>query len=204
MANAELVMSQSGARPRPEQPADDELLAAYRNGDEAAAALLFERYYGRLLKLAREKMEGRLLDLEESSDVAQSVFHSLFSRDRTCQISIGPRGSLWPLLVTITMNKIYSRARYWGRQRRDRRREVPLAGRDPLESGPSPEDAAKLQEVIDELLQPFSPRRRQTIEYLLQDLPVDEIARLVGASKRTVYRTRETALQILKQLLARS
>ncbi len=204
MSAVELLMGQDAAGLNDEWLPDDRLLAAYRNGDETAAAELFERYYTRLVNLSRERMGGFLRQAEESSDVVQSVFLSVFSRGRDRRIDVGPNESLWPLLVTIAINKIRSRVRYWGRQRRDRRREVPVDGRDLLETGPLPEDVARLNDLVEQLLEPFGPQRRETIRCLLQDMPVPEIAGRVGTSKRTVYRTRQAAMQILEQILAMS
>lgn len=198
----EVTMCEADAGAGSEPLGDDQLLAAYRNGDETAATVLFERYYARLVGLARKKMGGLLRDVEESSDLAQSVFQSVFLRGRDCQIQIGPQDSLWPLLVTITLNKIRNRAKYWGRKRRDRRREVPLEDRDPLETGPLPEDAARLNDLVEQLLEPFNQRRRTIIEYLLQELPVAEIAHRVGTSERTIYKTRQAAMGILQQVVA--
>jgi len=203
MVTAELTMCQDGPGTSSEGQGDEQLLAAYRDGDQAAAQVLFERYYVRLVRLARERM-GALRGVEESADVAQSVFESVFLRGRACQIEIGPNDSLWPLLVTITINKIRNRIKYWSREKRDLRREVPLQGNDPLETGPLPEDATRLSDLVQQLLEPFSPRRRKIIEHLLQDAPIPEIARQVGTSERTVYKTRQAAMQILEEVLGAS
>jgi RNA polymerase sigma factor (sigma-70 family) len=194
-------MALIGPTPEPEELADEQLLAAYRAGDEGAATALFKRYYARLVGLARKRMGRRLREVEESSDVALSVFESVFLRGRADQITIGANDSLWPLLVTITINKIRNRVKYWERQRRDRRREVSLEPRDPLESGPLPEDEASLQELIEQLLEPFSERRRRIIQCMLQGVPVSEIAALAGTSERTVYKTRQAVVQILERII---
>jgi len=201
MVIAESIVCQEGLGSPSEGLGDEQLLAAYRGGDEAAAQVLFERYYVRLVRLARERSGALLRGVEESADVAQSVFESVFVRGRASQIEIGPRDSLWPLLVTITVNKIRNRVKYWTRQQRDRRREVPLEGNDPLESGPLPEDATRLNELVEQLLEAFSPRRRTIVEHLLQNVPIVEIARRVGTCERTVYKTRQAAMRILEELL---
>jgi RNA polymerase sigma factor (sigma-70 family) len=182
---------------------DDALVSAFRDGDEQAAAALFERYYARLLELIRRQAGWRLREVEGSTDVAQSVLHSFFVLLREERVNVGPADSLWPLMVTITLNKVRNRGKFWQRQRRDPSRQVQLdQGDDPLEQGPSPQDAAVLRELIDRLLAPFSPRRRRIIEMILEGHQVQAIAREVGATERTVYNTRQAAAQILEQVLA--
>ena len=181
---------------------DEQLLDAYRQGSEAAAEALFQRYYARLVSLTRKQMGGMLCRVEDSADVALSVFRSIFIRGRGCQIELDAEDSLWPLLVTVALNKIRNRVKYWKRQRRDHRRQVPLQDRDPLETGATPEDAMQLQELIEQLCEPFSGRRRAVIDHLLQGLSVAEVARQTGVAQRTVYKTRAAARQILEQILA--
>ncbi len=186
-----------------ESASDEALVAAYRAGDEQAAAELHSRYYARLIELIRRRQGWRLKQVEGSTDVAQSVLQSFFTLLRDQQVRVGADDSFWPLLVTITLNKVRNRGKFWQRQRRDPVRQVPLeGGADPLELGPSPEDAAILQELVEQLLAPFSQRRRRIIELILEGHPVAAIAADTGATERTVYNTRQAAAKILAQVLA--
>jgi RNA polymerase sigma factor (sigma-70 family) len=182
---------------------DEKLIAAYRHGDEAAASTLFERYYSRLLDLIRRQFGWKLREVEGSMDVAQSVLRSFFSQIRQNRVQIAPDDSLWPLLATIAIHKVRNRGKFWQRQRRNPDRQVALAaGSDPLEQGPSPDDAATVKELIDRLLEPFSDRRRRIIQLILEGCPVGQIAQEVGSTERTVYNTRRAAAKILEQVLA--
>jgi RNA polymerase sigma-70 factor, ECF subfamily len=181
---------------------DQRLIDAYRTGDEEAARRLFERYYARLIELIRRQLGYKLKEVEGSTDIAQSVLRSFFGRAMEDQVRFGPEDSLWPLLVTITLNKIRNRAKFWQRDRRDRSRQVTLADHnDPLESEPSPQDAAELAELIQQLLEPFPERRRKIIELILEGYGVGEIASMAGTTERTVYNTRMAAAKILEQLV---
>jgi len=186
-----------------ESVSDQELILAYRQGDQEAAASLFERYYVRLLGLIRRQLGWQIKEMEGSADVAQSVLRSFFTQIRGNQVQIAPDHSLWPLLVTIALNKVRNRGKFWQRERRDPGKQVPLGHQaDPLESGPSPADAAELKELVNRLLEPFSERRRRILELILEGQPVGEIAAQVGTTEQTVYNTRKAAAKILEQVLA--
>jgi RNA polymerase sigma factor (sigma-70 family) len=181
---------------------DRDLVSAYRNGNQQAAVTLFHRYHTRLIGLVRRQTGWRLKELEESTDMAQSVLGSLFNQLQQSQLEVGPNDSLWPLIVTITLNKVRNRGKFWQRERRDPSRQVPLSeAADPLEQEPSPEDAAITKDLIEQLLAPFSDRRRRIVELILAGEPVGEIAAQVGTTERTIYNTRCAAAKILESTL---
>jgi RNA polymerase sigma-70 factor, ECF subfamily len=181
---------------------DRDLVSAYRNGNQQAAVALFHRYHTRLIGLVRRQTGWRLKELEESTDVAQSVLGSLFNQLQQNRLEVGPTDSLWPLIVTITLNKVRNRGKFWQRERRDPSRQVPLSeAADPLEQEPSPEDAAITKDLIEQLLAPFSDRRRRIVELILAGEPVGEIAAQVGTTERTIYNTRRAAAKILESTL---
>src|SRR5262249_29296349 len=135
--------------------------------------------------------------------VAQSVLRSFFGQLRSQRVAVGGDDSLWPLMVTITLNKLRNRGKFWQRARRDPSRAQPLdSQRDPLETGPSPDDVASLGDLFEGLRGPFSDRRRRIIELILAGQPVGQIAAEVGASERTVFNTRLAAAKILEEVLA--
>jgi RNA polymerase sigma factor (sigma-70 family) len=182
---------------------DQQLVSGFRAGDQQAAEALFERYYLRLIELIRRQLGWRLREVEGSTDIAQSVLRSFFARVDGGRVQFGPDDSLWPFLVTITLNKIRNKAKYWQRQRRDVSRHVALSEHnDPLERDPSPQDAMLLAELIEMVLQPFADRRREIIKLILEGHAVGEIARRVGTTERTVYNTRQAAARILEQLIS--
>jgi RNA polymerase sigma factor (sigma-70 family) len=181
---------------------DRDLVSAYRAGDQQAAVTLFQRYHARLIGLVRRQTGWRLKELEESTDMAQSVLGSLFAQLQQSRIEVGPNDSLWPLIVTITLNKVRNRGKFWQRERRDPSRQVPLSeAADPLEQEPSPEDAALAKDLIERLLAPFSDRRRQIVELILAGEPVGQIAAQMGTTERTIYNTRRAAAKILEEAL---
>ncbi len=137
---------------------DDQLIRAYRAGDQQAATALFERYYQRLVELIRRQSGWRLKQAEGSMDVAQSVLRTFFDQVRNDRVAVGPDENLWPLLATITLNKVRNRGKFWQRARRDPTRVQPLDdGPDPLEAGPSPDDTVALADLVERLFGPVFP-----------------------------------------------
>ena len=84
-----------------------QLFDRFRQGDEQAAALLFDRYVSRLTALARSRMSAHLERRVAAEDVVQSVYGSFFVRAREGQYALEQSGDLWRLLAAITLNKVY-------------------------------------------------------------------------------------------------
>ena len=184
------------------EPPDEALLSAYRKGNKEAEEKLFQRYYSRLIYLARGKMGAKLKALEGASDIVQSVMRSFFGRAREKQIDVEPEENLWPLLVKITVNKIRNRAKRYGTQKRDPDRVQLLEVIDPLERGPSPDHVIMMKDEREHLLEQFSGRRRRILEMILEGFGVKEIAEQLDTTERTVYNTRQAAAKVLQQMLS--
>jgi RNA polymerase sigma factor (sigma-70 family) len=77
-----------------------------RAGDQVAAQRLWERYFPRLVGLARKKLQGVPRGADDEEDVALSAFDSFcrgIERGRFPQLE--DRNNLWALLVVITARK---------------------------------------------------------------------------------------------------
>ncbi len=90
------------ADPEPVQ----EVLARWREGDQAAAAELHQLYWQRILELASGQINKRLRGRLGPDDIAQSVFRTFFRRTAKGEYAFDHAGALWQLLVQITLNKI--------------------------------------------------------------------------------------------------
>lgn len=181
---------------------DHDLLAALQSGDDAAAERIFCRYYERLIGLVSQNYSNRVARTESDSDVVQSVFRSFFRRGAAQEFRIADDGSLWPILVTIALNKIRNRAKFWSRKKRDIRRTAGIEELSGILSRePSPEEAAVLQEVITDLLGRFSERRRRILELLLEGCSLTEVMETLGTTRFTVAGTRKAAAEVLEQVL---
>src|SRR5215470_4484760 len=83
-------------------------LAQLKTGDARAVQPLWERYFDRLVRLARKRLcaPGRPLADEDEEDVALSAFHSFCTaapRGRFPRLD--DRDDLWRVLVCVTARK---------------------------------------------------------------------------------------------------
>lgn len=94
-------------------------IAALQAGEPAAAQKLWERYYQRLVGLARAKLQSVPRRAADEEDVALSAFASFCRGAEQGRFpQLHDRDNLWALLVTITTRKAHQLARYEGRQKR--------------------------------------------------------------------------------------
>src|SRR5260370_22876912 len=96
-------------------------LGDLKGGDQAAAQPLWERYFGRLVVLARTKLQKQRHPRAEADeeDAALSAFNSFcvgVAKGRFPQLA--DREDLWRILVTITARKAFAQAQ---RQKRLKR-----------------------------------------------------------------------------------
>ena len=176
--------------------------AFVKSRDEEAARKLWERYYGRLVQLARAKLRATRRAAADEEDVALSAFDSF------CKAAVQgrfphleDRDDLWKILVTITVRKAADLAKY-------ERRRQPRTGRlfaeadlgmagsrgesDVLsliaDSGPSPEFAAAVAEECGRLLGALNDDQlRRIVLDRLAGYKDREIAARQGCTRRTVH-----------------
>jgi RNA polymerase sigma-70 factor (ECF subfamily) len=180
-------------------PADDsfaEVMARLRGGDNEAAARVFQQFAGRLIGLARARMDGKLKQKIDPEDVAQSALKSFFVRNADGQFDLANWDSLWALLVVLALRKCNHQAVRYKAARRDVRREqAPPAADDSRKDWqafaeePNPSHAAMLTETVEQLMRSMeNEREREMLVLSLQGYTAAEISARVGRSERTVYR----------------
>jgi RNA polymerase sigma-70 factor (ECF subfamily) len=179
------------------------LMTRLRAGEEAAAAELFRRYAGRLIGLARSRLDQRVRQKVDPEDVLQSVFQSFFRRQREGAWELHDWDSLWSLLAVMTIRKCGRRQVQFRRERRDMRREVVRGAdedsayfRQAIDREPTPEEAALLAESVEQLLREMEGYHRDIVQLSLQGFSTAEIAAQTGVSERSVQR-------VLKRVRAR-
>ena len=164
--------------------------------DDAARAV-FRQYAGRLIQLARARLDRRTRQKVDPEDVVQSVFRSFFTRQAEGRFDLTSWDDLWSLLVVITIRKCRRQAVALRADRRDVRRELHAsqlpesepASLDVVGAEPTPDEVVSLVETVERLLSGANDAERQIIMLRLQGYTPPEISREVGGlSERKVYR----------------
>jgi RNA polymerase sigma-70 factor (ECF subfamily) len=182
----------------PDDAQTQELLARLRAGDEQAAAEVFNRFARRLVGLARQHLRNALRGKEDPEDAVQSAFKSFFRRYGAGQYELASWDDLWGLLTRMTIHKCGRRLEHFHAARRDVRREIAVPAADDssqsweiLARNPTPSEALKLAEVLQELHRPLGERDRHILTLRLQGEEVAAICAQLQCSERTVFRVLE-------------
>lgn len=166
-------------------------------GDQSAAAEVFERFSGRLIGLARSRLDRRLQGKVDPDDVMQSVFRSFFVRQRAGKFVLDGWHDLWSLLVTITVRKCSRQVARFKTNSRDVDRDVgqlPIRGfgeaneTTALARDPTPLEAVTLAELVERLMTGLNEREQQMVTATLQGYSPHEISLQVDRTERTVQR----------------
>ena len=162
-------------------------------GERAAVRNLWERYFRRLVGLARKRLRGARHRAADEEDVALSAFDSFCRCAEAGRFpQLGDRDSLWRLLVTITARKAAHLVRDEGRQKRDG--GAPVADAEAvlaevLSREPSPEFAAEVVEECQRLLGRLGDRELEAVALLrMEGYTVEEVAEKLGCAPRSVKR----------------
>jgi RNA polymerase sigma-70 factor (ECF subfamily) len=175
----------------------EDLLARVRQGDDEAARRVYAHFAGRLVALARTRLEPRLQRKIDAEDVMLSVLKSFFRHHADAPFDLDGWDALWALLTRITLRKCGYQTRHFRAACRDFRREATPALEDPESSRasweavgrePTPEQAALLADEVETLLGGLDAHDRAIVELTLQGYRPAEVAERAGAAERTVYR----------------
>jgi RNA polymerase sigma-70 factor (ECF subfamily) len=129
-------------------------------------------------------------------------------RAREGRFEFQESGDLWRLLVVMTLNKLRRRAEYEGAEKRGYQQERSVMGG--LSEGdyeaaarvPTPEAAAMLGELVEQLTAGLDDLQQQMVHMRLQGYELEEIADHVSRSERTVRRVLDRVKQRLESAMA--
>jgi RNA polymerase sigma factor (sigma-70 family) len=154
-------------------------LQQLKAGDPRAARPLWEKYFRRLVGLARLRLLSRFRTSAE--DVALSALDSFFRGAAANRFPLlDDRDDLWQVLVMIACRKVYDLVEYEQREIRDHRRTQSLDGEDARELLGAEPDPAMAAEFADEMARQLG-------------LLPDELVRNIAARKLDGYTNKEIA-----------
>jgi len=173
-------------------------------GDAAAVQPLWERYFERLVRLARRKLRGSRRRVEDEEDVALSALDSFWRGAKSGRFpKLRDRHNLWPLLIVITARKAHDVIVHEHRQKRgggavrgesvfqalgDLASSLPgldqVIGREP-----TPEDAERVAEQCRRLLDQLRDERLRSVAlWKMEGYTNAEVAGKLGCVEGTVER----------------
>jgi DNA-directed RNA polymerase specialized sigma24 family protein len=175
-----------------EKPSVSLWIQQLQSGDRDAAEKLWQRYFARLVGLARARLQGSPRRVADEEDVALSAFDSFCRGAEQGRFPrLDDRDDLWQLLVTITARKAYQLALHHRRQKRGGNAvldEAALAGA----AGPGAAEAGLEQLLGREPTPEFAAQAAEDYQRLLAALPHEEL-RAVARWKLEGYRNEEIA-----------
>ena len=187
-----------------EKPSQDDQVSVWldhlRAGDSRAPELIFQRYFEKLVRLARRRLGQMPRRVADEEDVAISAIQSLFRGvDAGRYPQLHDRDDLWKLLVTITARKAMRQQRRHFAAKRGGGQVVGESGFGDEGDGdgiaqvlghePTPELLEQIHETCRELLAQLEDESLERIVLLkLEGYTNDEIAEQLDCVTRTVER----------------
>jgi DNA-directed RNA polymerase specialized sigma24 family protein len=176
-------------------------ISLIKAGEHAAAQPLWERYFPRLVGLARARLRGGPRRAADEEDVALSAFDSFCRHAEQGRFPrLQDRNDLWQILVLLAARKAVSLARYEARQKRGGglvQGEEALGATEDDSGGlaqvvgdePTPEFAAQVAEECARLLDRLGDAELRNVAlWKMEGYTNDEIAERLGCVERTVER----------------
>ena len=174
-----------------------------QTGDAAAARPLWDKYFHRLVGLARKRLADCPRRTADEEDVALSAFDSFCRGAEAGKFpDLTDRDSLWRLLAAFTVRKVSHHLRDEGRQKRGGGIATEGAGEleEILGREPDPALAAEVAGECDRLLDVLGDADLRQVALLRMDgYSVEEVAVCVACAPRSVKRK----LQLIRTLWER-
>ncbi|MBI1314194.1 sigma-70 family RNA polymerase sigma factor [bacterium] len=185
------------------------LLDRYRDGDAVAAEELLNRFSTRLIALARSRIQGRLQRRLDPEDVVQSAMGSFFRRVGDGAYQVEADDDLWPLLATITINKLRKRIEFHqaGKRSLDGEESLLIGSAtirfepSALAYDPGHDEEVLLTEVLEAALDQLEPRHRMIVQHIMAGESVAEVSEQLDRTERTVRRVLDRFRTILGERL---
>jgi DNA-directed RNA polymerase specialized sigma24 family protein len=173
-------------------------IAELKDGNSAGAQAIWQRYFPRLVQLARKQIKGVPRGMADEEDVALSALDCFCRAARQGRFpDLAARDDLWRLLLQITVHKAVDLARHERRQRRGGGQVRSLHDGEPdvqrladiVGTEPTPEFALMMADECRRLLEQLDdPQLRELALAKMEGHSNQEIAQRLDCSERTVER----------------
>jgi RNA polymerase sigma factor (sigma-70 family) len=167
-------------------------ISQLKAGDQAAAQPLWERYFQKLVNLARKRLQNLPRRAADEQDVALSAFASFCRGVEKGRFPLlEDRDSLWKMLVVITARKVIDWRQHENRSKRGGGavEAEAVAVEEVIGREPTPEFAAQVTEEYQRLLYLLpEPELRAIAQAKMEEFTNAEIAHQLGFAIRTVER----------------
>lgn len=179
-----------------------------KQGDTAAAEQIWQKYYRRLVSMARQRLQGASLAVSDEEDVAVSVFESFYRAAENGRFpDLNSRDDLWKLLLRMAARKIIDHHRHANRARRGG--DAVLQSLDHIDDGavfdvigeePSPEMVVMMTESCEQLLSHLEDTNIRNVAVgKMEGFSNAELAQKFECSERTI----ERRLGLIRQKITR-
>jgi DNA-directed RNA polymerase specialized sigma24 family protein len=168
-------------------------LEGLKSGESAAAQAICQRFFPRLISIARQRLPPNLRRAADEEDVALSAMYSFFRAAEQGRLpDLADRHDLWRLLLRITARKAIDALRHETRQRRGGGRVLGESGLASLKSDEAPDGLAEV--MGDDPTPAFAVTMVEECRRLLEMLDADLQA--VAVAKMQGYQNEEIAQQL--------
>lgn len=167
-----------------------ELVNRWQQGDQDAAATLFDLYASRLIALVRVRLGDKMRQRFDADDVIQSAFRSFFIGTREGRYLLSHSGDVWRLLVAIAIHKLQHRVTRNLAMKRTVNADVSFdeSVTTQLAQPPAAVEAILVADEIERIHGRLPVTEQRIFELRLEGYSLDEIAADTGRSQRTVRR----------------
>ena len=161
-----------------------------RGGNRDAAQPIWEKYFRKLVQLARQHLNGSPRRMADEEDVAICAFDSFCRGAEQGRFpKLDDSTDLWRILVTITERKAINQFTYDTRKKRSTGQKRSQIAETDLEANPAPWFCAQVAEMYVELLIGLRDDTLRSIAlWKLEGYSNDEIASKLDSSRRSVER----------------
>lgn len=177
-------------------------------GNDDAASQLWNRFFGRIVRLAGRRLGSAPRQVSDEEDVALSAFKSLCRGIRDGRFpTLAGRDELWRLLIVITTRKVQDQITHERRLKRCARTPGPPVSlddetfaREAVSHEPSPDLAVQMAETVEALLDGLEHDDLRTVAVMkLEGYTNVEIAASMNRGVATVERKLRTIRTIWEE-----